>query len=75
MGEDGKYLEFIATNGRGEATGRLSAIKTRSGEVSIGVEEWAEGAIPFDSETEEAIVILTNAQFRAFIKWGKEVAG
>ncbi|MBA3569189.1 MAG: hypothetical protein H0W28_07550 [Pyrinomonadaceae bacterium] len=75
MADDTKYFEVIATNRRGEAIGRFSAIKTRPGAVIVSVEEWSAGEVPLDSEIQESAMILNVSQFRAFIKWGKEVTG
>ncbi len=69
MADDTKYFEVI------EASAKLLAMKTRSGEIIICIEEWTEGELPLDSEVEELAIRLSVTQFRDFIKWGKEVSG
>jgi len=75
MADDTKYFEVIATDEKGEATSRLSAIRMRNGKSSIVVEDWTEGIPPLESFVSEVEVILSAAEFRAFAKWAKDVAG
>jgi len=69
MADDTKYFEVI------EEGSRLFAMKPRSGEIIIGIEEWIEGGLPLDSEVQEVAIRMSVARFRAFISWGKEVCG
>ena len=70
-----KFFEQISMD-KGEADGRFTAIKMRSGPVHIAIEEWVAGdPDPVDSELGESVFIFEEDQFRRFLAWGREVAG